>query len=60
MRRERHRQQDLFEPPESPQALSPSLQSKLAPLLQELLKEAAGVEHAARGRKEVGDDQDHA
>lgn len=60
MRRERHRQHDLFEPPESPPALSPSLQSKLTPLLQELLKEAARVEHTARGRREVGDDPDHA
>ena len=60
MRREQRRQRDLFEPPRSPATLSPSLQSKLAPLLQELLREAAGVEHAARGQREVGDDADHA
>ena len=60
MRWEQHRQHDLFEPPESPAALSPSLQSKLAPLLQELLREAAGGEHTARGQKEIGDDPDHA
>ena len=60
MRRERHRQHDLFEPPESSPALPPSLQGKLAPLLQELLKEAAGIEHVGHGQREIGDDPDHA
>jgi hypothetical protein len=60
MRREQHRQRDLFEPPRTPAALSPLLQSKLAPLLQELLREAAGVEHTAGGQREIGDDSDHA
>jgi hypothetical protein len=60
MRRERQHQRDLFEPPETLPALQPAEQAKLAPLLQALLTEAAGIERVGRGDREVGDDQDHA
>ena len=60
MRRERHQQRDLFEPPETIAVLPPALQAKLVPLLQALLAEAAGIKHVGRGDREIGDDQDHA
>lgn len=60
MRRERNQQHDLFERPEPLPALPPSLHSRLAPLLQALLREAAGVERVRCGQRESGDDPDHA
>lgn len=60
----RRHQRDLFEPAARVADLRPDLRTKLTPLLQALLTEAAGVEpHPAtagdRGREEDGDDQDH-
>jgi hypothetical protein len=49
MRRERHRQRDLFEPQETAPALQPSLWEKFAALLQALLTEAAGIDRVGRG-----------
>jgi len=57
MRGERHRQRDLFEPQET--TLRAPLQAKLAPLLQTLLIEAAGIERVRCDSRETGDDQDH-
>ena len=57
-----HVQRDLFEPIPTPE-LRPELRSKLAPLLQALLMEAAEVQR--RGCEpdlqieEGGDDEDH-
>ena len=61
----RRHQGDLFEPAARVADLRPEVRSKLTPLLQALLTEAAGVEpHPTpagdRGREEDGDDQDHA
>jgi hypothetical protein len=58
MRRGRHHQRDLFEPPETLAVPPPALQAKLAPLLQALLKEAAEIKRVGRGDREIGDDQD--
>jgi hypothetical protein len=60
----RHRQGDLFEPAARVADLRPDLRTKLTPLLQTLLTEAAGVEPRSttwddRNREEGGDDQDH-
>ena len=60
MRCERHRQRDLFEPQETTLPLQPSLQAKLAPLLQALLTEAAAIERVRCDNRETGDEQDHA
>jgi len=60
MRRERHQQRDLFEPPETIAVPPPALWATLAPLLQALLKEAAGITRVGRGDREIGDDQDRA
>jgi len=43
MRRDRHQQRDLFEPPETIAAPPPALQAKLAPLLQALLLAAVRI-----------------
>ena len=59
MRGERHRQRDLFEPQETTPLLQAPLQEKLAPLLQTLLIEAAGIERVRCDNRETGDDQDH-
>lgn len=61
----RRHQRDLFEPAPRVADLRPDLRTKLTPLLQALLTEAAGVEPRPttaddRGREEHGDDQDHA
>ena len=60
----RHIQRDLFGPPTPASELRPELRTKLAPLLQALLVEAAGVmlpETKPEPRvEEEGDDQDHA
>jgi hypothetical protein len=60
MRREQHQQRDLFESLETIAVPPPALQAKLAPLLQALLTEAAGIKRVGYGDKEIGDDQDHA
>jgi hypothetical protein len=65
MRRARHNQGDLFDEATQMMELRPDLRSKLTPLLQLLLAEAAGVgwRQAKRedlGSGEGGDDQDHA
>jgi hypothetical protein len=60
MRRERYPQRDLFELPETVPVLQPALWAKLAPLLQALLTEAAGIKRIGRGGGGIGDDQDHA
>ena len=65
MRRARHNQRDLFDEAARVAALRPDLRTKLAPLLQALLAEAAGVEPRQSksddlGGEEAGDDQDHA
>jgi hypothetical protein len=64
MRSARRRQRDLFEPAPRVADLRPDLRTKLTPLLQALLTEAAGVEPDPTtaddlGREEDGDDQDH-
>jgi hypothetical protein len=59
MRRDRHQQRDLFEPPERIAVPPPALQAKLTPLLQALLTEAAEIKRAGRGDREIGDVQDH-
>jgi hypothetical protein len=63
MRRARRNQPDLFEAPRVAD-LRPDLRSKLTPLLQALLAEAAGMESRQstsddRSGEEDGDDQDH-
>jgi hypothetical protein len=59
MRSARRNQRDLFEPAPRVADLGSDLRTKLTPLLQALLTEAAGVEPDP-GREEDGDDQDHA
>jgi hypothetical protein len=63
MRSTRRHQRDLFEPAAGVADLGPDLRTKLTPLLQALLTEAAGVEPDPTpsddlGREEDGDDQD--
>ncbi len=64
MKSERHSQRDLFEARATAPDLRPDLHAKLSPLVQILLKEAAGVgqqdEATSSGGQEDGDDQDHA
>jgi hypothetical protein len=65
MRRARHSQRDLFDEATPTMELRPDLRTKLTPLLQALLAEAAGVEPCQAkpedlGGEEGGDDQDHA
>ena len=65
MRSTRRHQRDLFEPAARVADLRPDLRTKLTPLLQALLTEAAGVEPQPttlddRGHEEDGDDQDRA
>ena len=65
MRKARHRQRDLFDEAAQLTELRPDVRSRLAPLLQALLAEAAGVqqcrnESKERDGEEAGDDQDHA
>lgn len=64
MRSERHRQRDLFEQRPILPELRSDLRSKLTPLLQELLTEAAGgtllPAMTTRDGKGKGDEQDQA
>ena len=65
MRNARRRQKDLFDEAAQLTELAPDLRSRLAPLLQALLAEAAGVhqrqtEATDLDGEEAGDDQDHA
>jgi len=64
MRRARHNQRDLFDEAAQVTELQPELRSKLAPLLQTLLTEAAGVQRQIESKdhdvEEAGDDQDRA
>lgn len=65
MGRVRSRQRDLFDERPQMAEMRPELRKKLAPFLQALLVEAAGVQpHRAesvdRDDGEVGDDPDHA
>ena len=65
MRKARRSQRDLFDEAAQLTELRPDLRTKLAPLLQALLAEAAGVpqrqtESNDRDGEEAGDDQDHA
>jgi hypothetical protein len=65
MRKARRRQRDLFDEATQLTELQPDLRSRLAPLLQALLAEAAGVnqrqtESRNGDGEEAGDDQDHA
>lgn len=65
MRRARHNQRDLFDEATRVVELRPDLHTKLAPLLQALLAEAAGVEPRETNPndldgEEANDDQDHA
>jgi hypothetical protein len=65
MRRARHNQRDLFDEATRVAELRPDLRTKLAPLLQALLAEAASVEPRETkpddlGGEEAGNDQDHA
>ena len=63
MRDARRRQKDLFDEAAQLTELQPDLRSRLAPLLQALLAEAAGVrqtESTDLDGEEAGDDQDHA
>jgi hypothetical protein len=65
MRDARRRQKDLFDEAAQLTELQPDLRSRLAPLLQALLAEAAGVHQRQTGStdldgEEAGDDQDHA
>ena len=65
MRRARHSQRDLFDEATPTMELRPDLRTKLTPLLQVLLAEAAGVKpRQARPEdfdgEEGSDDQDHA
>ena len=64
MRRARRSQRDLFDQAVRLTELQPELRTKLTPLLQALLAEAAGVglcqsQSDDRGGEEVGDDPDH-
>jgi hypothetical protein len=64
MRSARRSQRDLFDEAAQLTELRPELRSKLTPLLQALLAEAAGVGSCQsksndRGGEEAGDDQDH-
>jgi hypothetical protein len=59
------RQRDLFDEAAPLTELRPDLRTRLAPLLQVLLTEAAGwqqrqTESKDRDGEEAGDDQDHA
>jgi hypothetical protein len=61
----RHSQKDLFDEATPMMELRPDLRTKLTPLLEALLAEAAGVApRQARPEdfngEEAGDDQDHA
>ena len=65
MRRARGSQRDLFDEAIRVAELRPDLRTKLTPLLQALLSEAAELEaHQSRlndlGGEEAGDDQNHA
>ena len=63
MRNARRRQKDLFDEAAQLTELQPDLRSRLAPLLQALLAEAAGVrqtELTDLDGEEADDDQDHA
>ena len=65
MRKARRRQRDLFDEAAQLAELRPDVRSRLAPLLQALLAEAAGVqqcqtESKERDGEEADDDQDHA
>jgi hypothetical protein len=65
MRRARGSQRDLFDDALRVVELRPDLRTKLTPLLQALLSEAAGLQHRQSrlddlGDEEAGDDQDHA
>jgi hypothetical protein len=65
MGRVRGRQRDLFDERPQRAQMRPELRNKVAPLLQALLAEAAGLqqrqtESADREGGEAGDDQDHA
>jgi hypothetical protein len=64
MRRPRRRQRDFFDDAAQLTELRPELRTRLAPLLQALLSEAAGLgscqsQSDDRGGEEVRDDQDH-
>ena len=63
MGRERGNQRDLFDEVAPVAELRPDLRTKLTPLLQALLSEAAGLDPSQvedLGGEEVGDDQNHA
>jgi hypothetical protein len=65
MRKARRTQKDLFDEAAQLTELRPDLRTRLAPLLQALLAEAAGVpqrqtEATDLDGEEAGDDQDHA
>ena len=67
MGRTRGSQRDLFDEVARVVELRPDLRTKLTPLLQALLSEAAGLDPSqvedqvvALGGAEVGDDQNHA
>jgi hypothetical protein len=63
MGRVRGRQRDLFDETPRMAELRPELRNKVAPLLQTLLAEAAGLQQRQTesvDRGEAGDDQDHA
>lgn len=63
MRSERHDQADLFQERLPTAGLLPELRSKVGPLLEVLLAEAAGLgrtDATRETRQEGGDDQDHA
>jgi hypothetical protein len=65
MRKARRTQRDLFDEAAQLTELRPDLRSRLAPLLEALLAEAAGgqqrqTESTDRDSEEAGDDQDHA
>ena len=61
MHRARYTQRNLFDQAIPARALQPDLRTKLAPLLQALLAEAAGAVPCKIDLEKVGgDDQDHA
>lgn len=63
MGRARRNQRDLFDEVALVAELRPDLRTKLTPLLQALLSEAAGLDPSQAedlGGEEVGDDQNHA
>lgn len=63
MGRARRNQRDLFDEVALVAELRPDLRTKLTPLLQALLSEAAGLDPSQvedLGGEEVGDDQNHA